>query len=175
MATETLRPNADGDDVAWTATGAANDWDCVDEAVSDDDTTYVFVAAGTAVDTDELVNLAVSAISESDSISSVALHLNAKGSGAVLAEIKFLWKENGVTTVGGANTVTSSYVDYSESRSVRPSDAVAWSLADVNALQVGVRRTGNALAGAARCTQVWVEVTFASGVRNRLGLLGVGR
>src|SRR3972149_5979624 len=41
MATEILRPDADGGEVALLASRAAADWDCVDEASPDDDTTYL--------------------------------------------------------------------------------------------------------------------------------------
>ncbi len=41
MAIETLRPNAAGDETQFAPYGAANNWQCVDEASADDDTTYV--------------------------------------------------------------------------------------------------------------------------------------
>lgn len=176
MASEILRPNADGDDVAWTATGVANDWECVSESSPDENTTYLVVAAGTAATTDELVNLAASAIGGSDTINSVTLTLRALHS-ATQPAANFLWKENGVKTVGGAISLTTSYADYTEVRSVRPSDGAAWTLADLNALQIGMRRVGNAGTGAVRLTQAFVTIDYTpavAGGHRRLSLLGVG-
>lgn len=174
MATLTLRPNADGDDVAWTANGAAADWDCVDESSSDEDTTYISVAATEASNFDELLNLPASGLSVGDTINSVALTLRAR-SVTVPPDMNFLWKENSVKSVGATNTLTTSYVDYTETRTVRPSDSAAWTVSDVDALQVGIRRVGDAVKGTARCTKVFVVIDYTAGGLNRsLTLLGVG-
>lgn len=174
MATMTLRPNADGDETAWVASGAANDWDCVDESSSDDDTTYIGVAAATAGDVDELLNLPASGLSGGDTINSVALTLRCR-SPLTPPDCKFLWKENGVKSAGATFTLTTSFVDYTETKTTRPSDGAAWMVADVDALQVGIRRVGDVSKGSSRCTQVFAVVDYTTGANKRcLTLVGVG-
>lgn len=160
MATETLRPNADGDLLEWTPTSASDHFDEVDESSPDENTTQVTVGAGEATTKNDLWNLASSALSSNERIDSVALTLRVVHS-AVQPVVNFLWKENGTLTVGAALAITTSYADYTETRTVRPSDGVAWTLADVNALQVGIRRVGNSAHGAAKCTQAFVVVTYS--------------
>jgi len=175
MAIETLRPNAAGDLSAWTAVGDSTLWECVDESSPDDDTTYASIPA--LNDLKFLVHLASSGIGASDTINSVALTLRLKTVPiAPSSDLYFLWKENSVETQGALITETTSYADYTETRTVRPSDSSAWTLSDLNNLQVGVR--GVTGTRAARCTQVYVTVDYtplASSVkRSSLPLLGVG-
>lgn len=174
MATLTLRPDADGDDVAWTATGAASDWDCVDDVTPDDDTTFLGVSPGQASDVDELLHLPASGLSGGDTINSVALTFRARGVTSP-PDVKFLWKENSVKSAGASNTLTASYVDYTETKTVRPSDGAAWTVSDVDNLQIGIRRVANVSTSVALCTQIFAVVDYtAGGVSRNLTLLGVG-
>lgn len=174
MSTEILRPDADGDDVGFTASAGA-DWECVDEAVADDATTYIEVVSATAGDIDELVNLGSSAILESATINSVTITLRMRRLvGGSDPSYNFLIKENATKTVSGSAVLSStSFVDVTNVYNTRPSDAGAWTLTDLNALQVGIRRVGDVATGGIRVTQIFVTVDFTPGRRLSLSLLGV--
>lgn len=180
MAAETLRPSANGDLVAWTPVGDTAHWNTIDESSSDGDTTYNRVSAALAGDTDFLVNLPASAIGASDTINSVELHLVCARAGAGTdPSAQFIWKENATTSYTGSNTITSvapTYTEVSETKTTRPSDSGAWTLTDINALQIGCRRAGNAAAAGVRVTQAWAVVNYTvAGANKSLTLLGVGQ
>ncbi len=174
MALETLRPNAAGDSSAHIAVGDSPNYACVDEASADDETTYVKLDASTG-SSDDLYNLPASAIGAGDTINSVTLKVRARRNVVGPSTINFLWRENSTTTAGGTMSLTGSYGDFSEVKTVRPSDSAAWTLTDLNALQVGIRGSTGALHHY-RVTQVYVEVDYTvAGVSKFLTLLGVGQ
>lgn len=154
---ETLRPNAIGDEtiIATQFPDSTEHWDKVDEAGSDDDTTYVESGAGT-YETD-LYNLPDPSLS--GTINSVTVYVNAKGTKAGIGAVTRI-KTNGVAYNGSDITLTTSYAIYSTIYTTNPQTAIDWTWDEVNALQVGVglkKPTGGAMA---RCTQVYVEVDY---------------
>lgn len=178
MATEILRPNADGVDTAWTASAGA-DWECVDEAVADDNTTYIEVASLTVADADELVALQDSAIGVGDTINSVTLTLRMRRLvGGTDPSYNIIWRDNGVKTITVTAALSStSFVDITETLTLRPSDDAPWTLTDLNDLQVGLARVGNVATGGIRCTQIFVTVDYTvagSHRRRTLDLMGLG-
>ncbi len=176
MATEILRPNADGDDTAWTASAGA-DWECVDESVADDNTSYIEVPSATALDTAELVGLAASAIGPSDTINSVTLTLRLRRlAGGTDPDYSIVWRDNSVkTTTVTASLSSTSFIEVTDTLTLRPSDDAPWTLADLDTLEVGLTRAGSALTGGIRCTQIFVTVDFTHARRvGNILMLGVG-
>lgn len=166
MATLTLRPDSAGDDTLWTPNTGAN-YAAVDEAVSDDDTTYV-ARAGTEVD--DLYNLATDALLTGATISNVTIYASAKyvesGTGTLSTSptLKLGCKAGGTEYWDTGDTITSSYAQYSHSLDLNPADSAAWEKADIDALQVGIRSAQTTGTGSKvrvpRVTQVWIVVTY---------------
>ena len=161
MATEILRPDADGDEVALLANGAAADWDCVDEASPDDDTTYL--SNNTTTFVYDSLNLQASALS-GETITAIDAWDRSRVAASPGAQDE---KEAGVR-LGGANTMgavfqfdSTLYIDRESAALARPGGG-SWAVSDLASLQVriGLRENGSSTA---RCTQAWVEVNYTAG------------
>lgn len=164
MAVETLRPNAAGDEtnlVPIPGTGEAN-WEDVDEAVTDEDTTYV--RYGLAAWKKDLYNLP--AHSGSGTINSVTVYARCRANGSPIVQTSAIirCKTNGTVYEGNEITVTTSYVNYSKAWATNPNTGSAWTWTEIGALQIGVglRRWGSSGGTHTHCTQVWVEIDYTS-------------
>lgn len=71
-------------------------------------------------------------------------------------------KTNGSVYEAGAQTVTTSYDDYSYTWNTNPATGAAWTREEIDSLQIGVglRRPSLSGTGLTLCTQVYVEVGF---------------
>lgn len=153
-ASEILRPNAVGDVTQLTPTGAANNWDCVDETPTDEDTTYVSVTSATKYD---LYNLP--AHSESGLIKSIEVFIRAKRADAG-DWARIMIKTGGIEYDNGANlALGAAYADFSHVWATNPDTGELWTWDDIDSLQIGVKLS-EGFANWARCTQVYVEVNI---------------
>ena len=169
MATETLRPNAAGDVTTISNQGPSEGfhWDKVDEASSDGQATTVRTSAETTADEYDLYNLPAS--SGSGTISSVRVYIRCKYDrlyGDKLAYTKI--KTGGTEYTGNEIDMTTGFVAYNTEYVENPNTTTAWTWADIDALQIGVRLSvsgGGESSGDytdGYCTQVYVEVDYTS-------------
>lgn len=84
-------------------------------------------------------------------------------------------RENAVTTYGVINTLNVLWTNYSSAYANRPSDGLAWTVADVNNLLGGVRLYNQSfLDTIAVCSECWIVVTYTDPAgnlrRRRVGL-----
>ena len=153
---ETLRPNAAGDETNLSKSGGGGDnYDRVDEVVSDDDGSYVSLAIVTW--TRDLYNLDDSV--GTGTINSVTVYAKGRES----QSSGFAWLVTGIKTLGTIDdstnlALTTSYADKSETFTTNPVTGNPWTWTEVDALQAGVRLRCETGYGDARCTQVWVVV-----------------
>ena len=166
--TLTLRPNAGGDESLCyyylsggdSGSGAFDkNWRCVDEAVADEDTTYVSSTNSNRYDLYNIPNHTT----ESGIINHITVFARCRCESAPQqASLAIRIKSDGVTTEDDWVWVTTSYDDYSKQWVTNPADAGAWEWADIDALQIGVRlRVINPATDYTRCTQVYVVVDYS--------------
>lgn len=134
MATEILRPTAAGDltDAGYTAFGAATHWDCMDEAVADDDTTRL-TSSGSGGTKEDCYNITNTALT-TETITSVDVLIRSErtgGGGSAQAGVRL----SGTDSLGASHAVTGAYVDYIDTGLARPGGG-SWAVSDLNALQV---------------------------------------
>jgi len=153
MATVTLRPISDNS-VTHTPVGAASNWDCVNEASSDDDTTYV---RGTSLTTD-LYNIEANSIGASDTINSVTIYAVAKLI-AGRAASRNIYMKIGGTTVGSTTPLTTTYATYSGTTTTNPATGLAFTKAEIDSLVFGFT-TDSALLGTSYTTQVYAIIDY---------------
>lgn len=132
---DTLRPNAAGDNAAFQRSGAASNWQAVAEAVADGDTSYVY--SGTVGNVD-LYNFADLATTPSV-ITAVIVnnHVRAEGGGTINVRAK---AKRGSSTANG-DTIEiggTAYRSIQQAFMTDPSTSAAWTVAGVNAAQIGL-------------------------------------
>lgn len=189
---ETLRPNAAGDSNQLEhkdgTAGDTNNYTEVDEAVADDDTTYVRMGNLGVQPALDLYNLPATGIGGSDTIRKVTVTSRvAKGAawGAIdsispalkIDSLEFRGAEKG--------PAATTYEDMTQVFWHNPADGTAWDTTDINNLQIGVSvvsESGAPLDDELRCTQVFATINYDAAAPvgggavspGNLALLGVG-
>ncbi len=174
-ANETLRPDSAGDetnvDEQFPASGA--NWEKVDEAVSDNDTTYIQTNGGWQEDLYSTDNRTTgSGIINYVKVYMVGRSLDTPTRTGAYVHIK----TNGVEYNGAEETVTTSYAAYSNQWTNNPQTGSAWSWDEIDALQIGVGIRGSKAGGSpstryTRVTQVYVEVNYTDITYNLTGTI----
>ncbi len=147
-----IRPNAAGTKTDWNPVGSTNNWECVDEVTTDEDTTFVNTTSKNKKDFYNLQDHTT----ETGSISNVRLFVRAKGNAG--AEITPTLKTGGVEYPGQAHILTTSYADYYEDWATNPAGG-NWTWSDMDALEAGFRSSTAAVVEH-RVTQLYLNVTY---------------
>jgi len=156
MATEILRPNADGDVIQCSpipGEGESN-WEDVDEVVADDGDTLVNSGTSALLD---LYNLPVH--SGSGTINKITVHARILTGNPEFDYGRIAIKTGGTIYYSG-NLITDLFAWENKSFewTTNPQTTVAWTWDNIDALQIGIELTGTAEAG--QCTQLYVEVEY---------------
>ena len=130
---ETLFPTGAGTNTTWTPTGAASNFDCVDDTTPDDDTTYVSTAVSGNKDTYAMGNLTSSAVT----ILGTQYNLLARKTDVSAADIKSVVRTNSTNFSSSAQTPTTSYTYITDIRQVNPDTSAAWTGTEINASEWG--------------------------------------
>jgi hypothetical protein len=162
-ATETLRPNAAGDETNIpSSNGCTYHWQCVDDVTPDEDATEVHNTLGDATFRKDLYNLP--AHSGSGTINHIKVYARAKSApyNGYYTGLQIWLKTGGTAYVGSEITLTTSYATYSYQWSGNPQTGLDWTWADIDALQIGiaVRDSGYGYQLYSVCTQVYVEIDY---------------
>lgn len=169
MATQTLRPNAAGDltQIENQHPNEDEHWDKVDEVSSDGDGTYVdqeVAGPGISVESD-LYNL--ENYSGGTVITNVRVYARWRQVGGVepFQPFTVLLRTGGLTYLWNFFGIGSNYEDAYRDWATNPDTGDAWTVAEINALQAGIRLQCIVAGGSkwGRCTQIYVVVTYAVG------------
>ena len=137
-------------------------WDKVDEAVADDDTTYVKNELTTLAYERDLYNLPAS--SGSGTINKITVYFRCKTAANITGHMKASIKSGTTVADGAEKTVTSEAVweTFSQEWAENPDTETAWAWGDIDALQIGVSLYSivGKSKSLAYCTQVYVEVDY---------------
>jgi len=158
----TIRPNAVGRSTQLTAFGAAQNYQCVDEASQNGDTDYVY-SDNQATYINDTYNL-TDHTTETGNINFIRIYLCGKENGSVGGGTDnsmkpIIYTNSNYYDSDTEATLTDSYVISSWTNNVNPITSVAWTWSEIDNLEVGV-----ALVGQQRqysnCTQVYIEVVY---------------
>ncbi|MDD5353267.1 MAG: hypothetical protein PHS93_08925 [Candidatus Omnitrophica bacterium] len=157
---ETFRPNAAGDLTQLTPNAGSN-YDRVLEAVADDDTTYNSSTGADGAKVD-LYNVPDSGYGVG-TINSVTIYARVrKEAGSTGAgNARIACKTEGTVYYGSNEALADTYTNITKAYTTNPNTTVAWTWAEVNALQIGIElpRT-NAFGILGRITQIYAIVNF---------------
>lgn len=158
---ETLRPSAAGD-LSQLTPSAGSNFENVDEATIDNDTTYNKTPAGGFADRQDLYNLPAPTAAGSDTVQKVTVssygrRVNAAAGEAHAPSLKI----DGVTVNGWAKDPGTSYALNDMTFYHNPADGTAWDATDIGGLQAGtVHHSSNLGDDDLRTTQVFVDYTY---------------
>lgn len=154
-ATETLRPNGQGDNTQLVPVGEADNWNCVNDTGSGDgDSTYVSTSTTSFYDLYTLTDTTATG-----TIASITVYVRAEEI-TLNATVAIKIKTGGTEYTSGSQSLSTSYALKSNTWATNPKTAAAWTKGDLDALQVGVIFPTIGLS--ARCTQVYVVVDFST-------------
>ncbi len=160
MSTLTLRPNAAGDEteITYQAPNSTYHWDKVDEAVADEALTNIGILA-TSYKRD-LFGLPDSGLTVGTISQVKVLARCSKDYADSVCYMKPVLKTGSTVAEGTEQALTVGFADYSKTWLLNPETGLAWTWAEIDALQIGVALK-NGAANWTQCTQVYAEVTFA--------------
>ena len=173
MTTETLIPNASGDENNnnyWDGdnweTGTTNNYQSIDDPVAtpDDDTTKIRASGGASVWSRDLYNLPNHSVG-SGTINNITIYFRIYGaSAAAIGQGKAVLKSDDTITEGtDQSNDTGTWVTKSQTWTQNPDGPANWTWGDIDALQIGVSLY-NSLSGKTGtrtiCTQVYVVVNY---------------
>ena len=145
-----IRPNAAGTLTIWTPIGSPNNWECVDEATPDEDTTYVFTSSKNEPESYNLQDHTT----ETGSISNVRLYVRVKGKAGI--DLQPLIVVDGTEIREAKWALTTFYTDYYCDWAINPITLADWTWADIDTLEAGFASKD---AVEQRVTQLYVIVT----------------
>ena len=159
----TLRPNAVGSRNQCTPNGAVTNWECVDEATPDEDTTYN--SANTAAGKYDSFNTP-DHTTETGTIVKVTVFIRSRrigGSNGLSGHTIYITTDAGVSYQNGpGQVVPTSYSNHSYTWATNPRTAAAWTWADIDALEIGYQIYS--FDSEIRCTQCYAIVEYTEDV-----------
>jgi hypothetical protein len=151
----TIRPNGAGDVTQFTAYGDSSNYLCVDDVASDSDTTYVYAGSGWHYDLYDFDDPL-----ESGSINNLTIYVVCRTSSAGTVTKKTIvgFKLAGTEYWGSEQSITSSYVAYSQSWTTNPATSAAWTWENITNMQIGHK--GYVSGNQYRCTQIYATIDY---------------
>lgn len=132
---QALLPTGAGATTTWTPNGGAN-WDRVDDATPDDDTTYISATAAGTVDTYTMADLTTPA----GLVRGIQYCIDARKDDAGSRTVAPVVRTGAVDyVVGAGQSLGASYGLLLEPQDTNPGTAAAWTIAEVNAVEAGAK------------------------------------
>ena len=134
---QTQYPSANGAENDFTAIGAGTNWQCVDETIMDDDTTYV--KSGVVGNIDDY---AMGTVSFTGTIFGVQVNVTQKKDDVGSRAITPMVRSGGTNYLGTAVTCQTDYLTAQHIFELNPNGNVAWTNTTINAMNAGLKVTG---------------------------------
>lgn len=159
MSTVTVTPSANSavNSSGWPDNGPA---DYTKINTSDGDTTYIYTPTANSLVT---YPTSSAGLSGTETINSVTVHTLIKSLDPVSSTTAAVVYTHSTSYAGSSNdTVTNntSYIDFSNTWTTNPNTGAAWTVAEVNAMEIGVKKINSA---GQRCTYIYAVVDYTSG------------
>jgi hypothetical protein len=153
-----LRPMGPGAVTELDQTGCGANWECVSEVTADDNASRVTRLNG-AYRTDTYAT--EDATDSSCTITRVRVYSRGEKATATMnGYLKIVIRAGGTNYESAAFDLTNTWTDFYQEWTQNPATGLAWTWADVNALEIGVSLRSISPFFESKCTQVWVEVDY---------------
>gem|GEM_PF-2011682 len=151
-----LTPNGAGTYTEWTGVypSGIEHWRAVNDAVPDEDSTYIQTATLGYRDTFRLTDIPNSRV-----VSSVKVYARARRTTSSSTTFNLMIRTHNADFFSGSFSPTSSYAYYSYTWIRNPSTGAYWTIDELNDLEAGVECS---LTRNVRVTQIYIEVEFMS-------------
>lgn len=131
---ETLYPSGAGNSTTWDPSAGSN-YQCVDEAASNNNTDYISTSTPGEIDTFVYGNLS----SLDGTIFGVQVNIMARMDDSGTNKIAAVVRPASTDWIGDTKELTQLYNDHIQMFTVNPEDDAAWEIADVNGCEFGVK------------------------------------
>ena len=155
--TVTLRPDGPGAYTEWDKSGCTANWECVDEITPDEDSTYVYTATTGAQELYSLTDSGLSGLPETAYIKSVSNCFRGRKTTSTGTTFWPLIRTHDTVFEGGVGGQSETYYNHCRSHSTNPYTVKRWTIAEVDALQAGIKYRGGV---ETRVTTAWVNVGY---------------
>lgn len=157
--TLTIRPNGNGGAMELDKNPPGNNWTAVNEAVKDDFISYVFTCSSDGTDLYTLQNHTT----EAGTIAKVTIFAYVRGTNVSC------WAKTAIKTqatdyfgIQKNTDPVDTWILISTDYLVNPNTLIAWTWADIDALQGGIELDANVGSPSAYCTQVYVVILYGA-------------
>nr|WP_295378346.1 hypothetical protein [Pseudoxanthomonas sp.] len=133
----TLFPDGNTASAGWTAVGAATGYECIDEAVPDEETTYIEAAGGTTPTSE----FTLTDLPSVGAIAAVEVVTRSRKTNAGVANLQTSMVSGASVDVGADRPLTEVYTYRSDVSELDPATGVPWTQAAVNAAKLRIART----------------------------------
>jgi len=166
----TIQPSGAGATTECYPSTAPN-WDCVNE-IPAVDTDFVSEGPEGGDAAHDLYVTPASGVPTDSTINSVTVYFRIRRTGAgqvgvgasVAPQIRAIAQ---AITTGSYLTCTTSWVNESQTWATNPTTGIAWTVAEVNDLDIGVAISADSINWDGECSQVYAVITYTAGVATR--------
>lgn len=136
---ETLYPDGDGNESDWTPSTGSN-WQNVDDATPDDDSTYNYVGSGAGFPMNDLYTLDNLTTVQGD-VFGIQVNSYVRKDDAGSVNLASIVRTGGTTYSGmGVASISDTYDYQRDILEENPDTATAWTISNINGLETGIRR-----------------------------------
>jgi len=132
---ETLAPTADGNTTNFTRSSGVANYEMVDDAAPDGDSTYNSSSTATNKDTFTFEDLTTVA----GTIHGVQTYINGRKQDAGLRELSDVIRHSAVDYDGSSTALNQGYYKHTDIHETNPGTATAWTVSDVNGAEFGYK------------------------------------
>jgi hypothetical protein len=154
--TVTIRPDGMGNYNAWTNVGytAATEYMCVNEAAANT-SAYLWTSSKSVSESFTFSNVGLSGVT----INNVTLWYYGQRYSSTRYRFQPLIRSGGTNYLGAVKSLTSSYAYYSQVYTTNPAIGSAWTVAEVNALEAGMKSYSSSYGG--KIAQMYAVIDYS--------------
>jgi hypothetical protein len=161
---EVLRPTGAGSVTEWSSNLLVDNWQCLNEVNSDDDSSYVY-SSNLLVNQTDFYSIQSHTVGFG-TITNVTVWMRSRASdvpAGLTPPMQLMLKTHSTEFQADPISLTTTYTNYAQSYPVNPQTGIAWTWSEIDTLEVGIRGSAiqvDSSTANPTCTQIWIEVNY---------------